>query len=153
MIEGVNIKKLTVHKDERGQLFEILRSDEEIFESFGQTYITVCNPGWIKGWHYHRHQTDFFCVVRGKAKIVLVDWRENSPTYKRVQEYLLSDEEPYLLRIPNGVLHGFQCLGETPCWILNHPTRVYNSQQPDEYRYPLNSEEIPYTPWKKRKGY
>lgn len=153
MIEGSNIKKLAVHRDERGQLFEILRSDEEIFENFGQTYITVCNPGWVKGWHYHKLQTDFFCVVKGTAKIVLIDWREKSPTYKGVQEHLLSDEEPHLLRIPNGVLHGFECMGDKPCWIMNIPTRAYNSQQPDEYRYPLDSEEIPYAPWKKRKGY
>ncbi|MDD5131521.1 MAG: hypothetical protein PHH44_02550 [bacterium] len=56
MIAGVVLKDLTVHKDERGALFEILRSDYPEFKAFGQTYITVCKPGWVKGWHYHLKQ-------------------------------------------------------------------------------------------------
>ena len=36
MIEGVKTKALKVIADERGFLMEMLRSDDEIFENFGQ---------------------------------------------------------------------------------------------------------------------
>jgi dTDP-4-dehydrorhamnose 3,5-epimerase len=153
MIEGVILKDLVVHKDERGELFEILRSDEKIFNKFGQAYITVCYPGWVKGWHYHKLQADSFCTVRGKSKIVLCDKRNNSKTYGLVEEYVLDAEKPQLLRIPCGVIHGFECIGDGECWILNLPTETYNRKEPDEHRFPLNSPEVPYEPWKGKKGH
>jgi len=58
MIEGVIIKKLKVIPDERGRLMEILRADDEMFERFGQVYLTTAYPGAVKGWHYHRKQSD-----------------------------------------------------------------------------------------------
>jgi dTDP-4-dehydrorhamnose 3,5-epimerase len=41
MIKGVKTKKLSVIADERGRLMEILRCDEEIFQKFGQVYMTI----------------------------------------------------------------------------------------------------------------
>ena len=71
MINGVMIKKLKVIADERGRLMEILRADDEMFESFGQVYMTTAYPGVVKGWHYHKRQSDNMAVVRGMMKIVL----------------------------------------------------------------------------------
>jgi dTDP-4-dehydrorhamnose 3,5-epimerase len=153
MIRDVLVKKLGVHKDERGHLFEILRSDDPHFKRFGQVYVTVCNPGWVKGWHYHKKQTDIFCVIRGKSRIVLHDLRKNSKTERQTNIFILSEKTPSILEIPRGVIHGFECLGKEPAWILNVPDHTYNAGTPDEYRLPLDAEEIPYKPWKKRKGW
>ena len=60
MIEGVRIKRLSVHADERGFLMEILRSDDEVFERFGQVYLTTAYPGVVKAWHMHKKQTDYY---------------------------------------------------------------------------------------------
>ena len=54
MIEGVKTKKLNVIPDERGRLMEIFRCDEELFEKFGQVYLTTCYPGVVKAWHTHQ---------------------------------------------------------------------------------------------------
>ena len=153
MIKGVILKELTVHSDERGKLFEILRSDEKVFRKFGQAYITVCYPGWVKGWHYHKIQDDNFCVVRGTARVVLYDARQGSDTKGEVEEYILESGRPVLLLIPKGIVHGFEAVGPEECWILNIPTELYNPGKPDEFRLPLDSPEVPYEPWKKRKGY
>lgn len=153
MINNVLIKDLTVHKDERGRLYEILRSDEKIFKKFGQAYITVCYPGWVKGWHYHKKQRDHFCVVCGKARIVLCDKRKESTTYNEINEFLVDSEKPQMLVIPEGVIHGFECASDKECHILNIPTKTYNREKPDEYRIQLNSPEIPYEPWKNKKGW
>ncbi|MFH1540649.1 MAG: dTDP-4-dehydrorhamnose 3,5-epimerase family protein [Elusimicrobiota bacterium] len=148
MIKGVFVKELTVHKDERGALFEILRSDSPEFKKFGQAYITVCKRGWVKGWHYHKIQTDNFCVVKGKAKIVLIDFAK-----KEFMEFELSDKKPSILIIPPKVIHGFECISKNECWIMNIPTEIYKYKKPDEYRTLLNDPSIPYKPWRKRKGF
>lgn len=148
MIKGVLLKELTVHKDERGALFEILRSDWEIFKKFGQAYITVCKHGWVKGWHYHKIQTDNFCVVKGKAKIVLI-----FPARKEFMEFELTDKKPALLSIPPKVIHGFECTSKDECWIMNIPTEIYNYKKPDEYRMQLDDPLLPYKPWQTKKGW
>ena len=89
MIHGVVTKKLKVIPDERGRLTEILRSDDELFVKFGQVYTTTAYPGVVKGWHYHKKQTDYFAVVKGMIKLVLYDNRDNSPTNGEVNEFFL----------------------------------------------------------------
>ena len=51
MIQGVEIKQLARHADERGFLMELLRSDDSIFTSFGQCYVSMNYPGVIRAWH------------------------------------------------------------------------------------------------------
>ena len=58
-----------------------------------------------------------------------------------------------VLKVPPFVVHGFECLGEEDCWLLNIPDQVYNRENPDEYRIPLNDPSIPYERWKTRKGW
>lgn len=144
MIDGVKIKKLRVIPDERGFLMEMLRSDDEIFEKFGQVYVTACYPGVVKGWHYHRKQTDHFTVVKGMAKVVLYDGREGSPSHGEINEFFMGDMNQILLKIPPLVMHGFKAIGTEPAYIINCPTEVYNYEQPDEYRLPYDTTEIPY---------
>ena len=97
MIEGVMVKQLKVIHDERGRLMEILRCDEEMFEKFGQVYLTTGYPGVVKAWHYHKGQTDHFCVVKGMMKVVLYDSRDGSPTKGEVNEFFLVEHRPTLL--------------------------------------------------------
>ena len=71
MIDGVVVKNLRVIPDERGWVMEMLRCDDDIYTKFGQVYLSVVYPGVVKGWHYHKIQTDRFTVVKGMAKVVL----------------------------------------------------------------------------------
>lgn len=151
MIEGVRIKKLRVIPDERGSLMEILRNDDEIFEKFGQVYITTAYPGVVKGWHYHKVQSDNMCVVKGMMKIVLYDSRDNSPTKGEVNEFFAGVHNPILLHIPVFVYHGFKCIGEEEAIVVNIPTERYNYDNPDEYRIDPHSVEIPYD-WELKEG-
>lgn len=48
MIQGVEIKQLEPHVDDRGYLMELLREDDPIFERFGQSYIALNYPGVIR---------------------------------------------------------------------------------------------------------
>jgi dTDP-4-dehydrorhamnose 3,5-epimerase len=144
VIEGVRSKTLVCHPDERGRLWEILRSDDEIFQRFGQVYITTAYPGIVKAWHAHRKQTDFFTVICGMAKYVLYDMREDSPTRGELDVYYLGRDHLRLITIPPGVYHGFKCVGDQEVIALNCPTEAYNHDDPDELRLPPDSGEIPY---------
>ncbi|MCK4909584.1 MAG: dTDP-4-dehydrorhamnose 3,5-epimerase family protein [Planctomycetes bacterium] len=151
MIDGVKVKKLKFIPDERGRLMEILRVDDEVFDKFGQVYITTAYPGVVKAWHYHKIQTDHFAALHGKMKVVLYDARENSPTKGEVNEFTMGQQDPILVKIPPMVYHGFTTLSDHEAIMLNCPTEPYNRENPDEYRIESDSKEIPYD-WKRQDG-
>lgn len=151
MIEGVVVKELRMIPDERGYLMEMLRSDWPEFERFGQVYVTAVYPGVVKGWHYHKIQTDHFICLQGMAKVVLYDDREDSPTRGEINEVYMGWQRPRLLNIPPGVLHGFKGISQEMALIVNVPTELYNYEQPDEYRLPAHSDRVPYD-WARKDG-
>jgi len=151
LIEGVKIKKLKVIPDERGRLMEMLRSDDDIFIKFGQVYMTTAYPGAVKGWHYHKKQTDSFVVVKGMMKVVLYDARKDSKTFEEINEFFMGEHNPILLQIPCYVFHGFKCISEDEAICINLPTETYNYNEPDEFRVAPHSGEIPYK-WERKDG-
>lgn len=144
MIDGVKTKKLKVIPDERGRLMEIMRCDEDIFDQFGQIYMTTNYPGVVKAWHYHKIQTDYVVCVKGMIKIALYDGREDSPTHGVLDEFFIGEYNPMLVSIPSGVYHGWKCISEGESIVVSTPTHPYNREQPDEYRLPPDTAEIPY---------
>lgn len=148
MIDGVKVKKLKIIPDDRGRLMEILREDDEMFEKFGQVYMTTALPGVIKAWHYHKKQTDNFTCISGKMRLGLYDARKNSPTYRNVEEYIISLDDPMLVQIPPEVYHGFKCISDTEAVVINTVTLPYDPGEPDEYRADPFDSNIPFD-WKK----
>lgn len=144
LIDGVRIKKLRLIPDERGYLIEMLRADDDIFERFGQVYMSVAYPGVVKGWHYHKIQTDFFTIVGGMMKVVLYDGRPDSPTHGEINEFFMGELNPLLITIPPGVLHGMKAIGTAPGLLINCPTEPYDYDEPDEYRVDPHGSEVPY---------
>ncbi len=135
MIEGVKVKKLKVIPDERGRLMEILRVSETGIQP-QQVYLTTAYEGVVKdkeNFHMHKNQTDFFCCVKGKIKLVLVDSRDGSKTKREINEFEIGEENFCLITIPKRVLHAFKSLkGET--FIVNCIAPEYNKDGPDEVR-------------------
>ena len=151
MIEGVLIKQLKVIPDERGLLMEMMRDDDPFFRKFGQVYLSVVYPGAVKGWHYHKKQTDHFVFVKGMAKVVLYDRREGSPTKGEVNEFFMGESNPILLLIPPLVLHGMKGIGTEPAYLVNTPTEHYVHENPDEFRMAPDDPSIPYD-WSRKDG-
>jgi len=151
MIDGVKLKQLQVNCDERGYLFEILRSDDDVFTQFGQVYLTAAYPGVVKAWHMHGQQVDNMCVVAGHAKLVLYDARENSATYGEIDELFPGVDNRILVQIPPGVYHGFKNIGTSEVLVLNIPDKPYAHGMPDEYRLEPHAKKIPYD-WARRDG-
>jgi dTDP-4-dehydrorhamnose 3,5-epimerase len=151
LIQGVNVKPLKIIADERGYLMEMMRSDDPFFQRFGQSYVSVAYPGVVKGWHFHKVQTDHFVIVKGMMKVVLYDQREGSPTKGLINEFFMGEKNPILVTIPPGVVHGMKGIGTEPAMLVNVPTELYKYDKPDEYRIDPHKNDIPYD-WERKDG-
>ena len=150
MIDGVVAKNLRRISDERGWLMEMLRSDWDLFEKFGQVYATMAYPDVVKAWHMHKKQIDFLVCIKGRAKLVLYDGREGSKTKGEINEFTMGEENPLVVKVPPEVWHGFKAVDQAAI-VVNVPTELYNYENPDEYRLSPNTDKIPYD-WKLKPG-
>ena len=111
MIEGVVVRDLAVHGDERGRFIETYRRE---WVPGGREMIQANRAdrqaGCIVGLHFHRKQADWWYVVEGTARVVLHDLRVGSPTDGETMSFDLTGEEPRGVYIPPGVAHGFASL-------------------------------------------
>ena len=147
MIEGVVTKQLKQVADERGWLIEIMRSDWEQFQKFGQVYVTAAYPQVVKAWHMHKKQTDNIACIKGMIKLELYDRRERSKTKNEINEFTIGERNLLTVKIPPEVWHGFKTVTEEYALILNVPTELYNYKESDEHRLPPDTAKIPYD-WK-----
>lgn len=142
MIEGVRLKKLVRHCDDRGFFQEILREDEGLLREFGQASMSKTYPGVIKAFHWHERQDDLWFFPVGNAQVVLHDLRDASPTRGQTDVFYMGEDNPLLLLIPAGVAHGYRTLGERPAIIIYFTTGTYDPRNPDEKRIPYDDPSI-----------
>lgn len=111
VIDGVVVVRLNAHGDERGRFVETYR--REWFadrDEMVQGNRSDKQAGALVGLHFHRHQADYWYVLRGKARIVLHDLRVGSPTEGATLVLDVDDVEDQGVYIPPGVGHGFAAL-------------------------------------------
>ncbi|MHC4067362.1 MAG: dTDP-4-dehydrorhamnose 3,5-epimerase family protein, partial [Planctomycetota bacterium] len=102
---------LKVHEDDRGYLYEVIHSSDSFVSQFGQVYVVGDRVQYItRAYHKHAHLHDWFCIVHGSAKFVLVDDREDSPTYRMFDIVVGTGRTPSLVVVPPGVYHGWMSL-------------------------------------------
>ena len=128
-IEGLKIKKVILHYDERGFFAELVKFGEETFHEIKQTSYAETKPGIIKAFHFHDYW-ESWCVVKGLAKIVLADIREKSPTKGEKEVMYVNGKDLLVIAIPPGVAHGYEVLGSESMGIVYHSAEVYNPDRP-----------------------
>lgn len=108
-IAGVHLVHLSSHNDPRGSLTEIYRREwAPDGREMLQANLSVSRANVLRGLHFHRRQTDYWCVLSGAAFVGLVDLRAGSPTRGRAEGLRIdAGEERVGLVIPPGVAHGF----------------------------------------------
>ncbi len=148
-IEGVVVKPLKKIQDERGCIYHMLRSDDPIFEKFGEIYFSSVHPGVVKGWHIHEKMTLNYAVIKGNIKLVLYDAREGSPTKGNIMEIVMGQDNYCLVKVPPMVWNGFRGVGDETSIVANCATIPHD---PDEIkRMDPNTDKIPYD-WKIKHG-
>lgn len=142
MINGVEIKKLTVYPDDRGFFAEIAKEGEAVWKDLKQLSVTQTYPGVVKAFHWHKRQYDLWFCAAGNIQAVLWDQREDSPTKGETQVVYMGERAPVALLIPPGVVHGYRVLGLTPATVTYFTTEAYNPKDPDEERIPFDDPKI-----------
>lgn len=116
--EGVWVIEPEPHTDERGFFARMWCRDE--FEQHGiDPELVQCNvsfnqhKGTVRGMHFQNAPHEEAKLVRcthGAIFDVIVDLREDSPTYLKQFRVQLSASQRNALFIPKGFAHGFQTL-------------------------------------------
>ena len=125
-----NLIKLPKFSDSRGwslnDVYSMCRGPG-ILEDFQVNY-SILYPGIIKAWHRHKHQDDYFCILKGMAQVgVYTD--EEGP-----EKFFIGEHNPAVVHIRAGEWHGLTCVGNEPCGLLYLVTRKYDPKNPDEER-------------------
>lgn len=132
-MDGVEVKELKVHQDNRGWLFEVLRKEwikDSREKDFGQLLLTTSYPGQVKGNHYHNRKIEWFCVLKGKMDMVLKDLETNE-----VKEVVMDGDKPVIVRIPPKVAHGYRSTGKDICFLLVYCNESFDTNDPDTIPY------------------
>jgi dTDP-4-dehydrorhamnose 3,5-epimerase len=110
-IRGVHVVAPAIHGDDRGLFVETYRRE---WFAGGREMVQANRAdrkaGTLVGFHYHLHQSDYWYVPAGSARVVLHDLRQGSPTDGGTLALELSGDNHVGVFIPPGVAHGFAAL-------------------------------------------
>lgn len=131
-LKGAFIVELERREDRRG--FFALSWSQKEFESLGLSSLLVeCNisfnskKGTLRGMHFQvapYAQAKLVRCTSGSVYDVIIDLREDSPTFKQWSAVELTAENHKALYVPEGFAHGFQTL-EDRTEILYQMSEIY----------------------------
>ena len=105
--DGVRLRPLTQHPDDRGVFTELFRDEWDTGVQPVQWNAVVSEPGVLRGVHVHPVHDDYLVVFSGRATVGLCDLRRNSPTHGTAAAVELGEHALQAITIPHGVAHGF----------------------------------------------
>jgi dTDP-4-dehydrorhamnose 3,5-epimerase len=145
-IVGVAVREVLHVPRDHGVITEMYRPEwDPTGEPVVQIYQSRLFPGAIGAWSCHMKSVDRLFVNQGHLKVVLYDGRDDSRTHGQVSELFIGDARPTFVVLPTGVWHGLQNLGSSDALVVNFPTLAYDYEDPDHWRLPFNSDQIPYS--------
>ena len=148
MIANLTIKQLNKYTDDRGWLAEIYREDETAYQpSMG--YMSLTLPGVIRGPHEHHEQSDCFVFAGpGSFDLYLWDRRDNSETNGESLVLRVGEDNPSMVIVPPGVVHGYKCVGDKPAYSINLPDKLYRGRDKKDEIDEIRWEQDPNSPYK-----
>ncbi len=139
-MQGLIIKRLKKYTDERGWLAEVFRHDEVDYNP-AMAYVSLTKPGVVRGPHEHRAQSDCFVFTGpGSFDLYLWDRRAESKTKGEHLKIRVGEDNPTMVIVPPGVVHGYKCVSEIDAYSINLPDKLYkgigkNDEEIDEIRW------------------
>lgn len=98
-------------------------------------FMTCTKAGKIYGISFQKGdhaQSRLLHVVRGSVKVIAVDFRKNSPTYKKWLSFTLSDYNKEQVLLPKGLGYGFVTLSDDVAII----------EKVDQYDAPMEVQKV-----------
>ena len=124
---GVAIRKLQVHTDARGTVFEPLES--RLLAGWRNVHTVVSEPGAIRGNHRHVRGTEVTAVL-GPA---LVRYRVGDS----IEERQVPAGEAWRFEFPPGTAHAFKNTGARPMISVSFNTEEHDPARTDAEREEL----------------
>ena len=118
---------LTLHEDNRGDLFEAVRADGR-----GQVFVSTTKPGITRGNHFHLKKVERFLVFSGKAKI-----RLRKVLTDEIFTYEVSGDQLQAIDIPTLHTHNITNVGDEPLLTLFWTNEHYDPADSDTFFLPV----------------
>jgi dTDP-4-dehydrorhamnose 3,5-epimerase len=119
-LRGVKVIKPEVFEDERGLFMEAYKrtafEEGGIDREFVQDNHSKSKANVLRGLHYQRGdaaQAKIVQCTEGVILDVVVDLRQDSPTFGESLSRILSEHNKKMLYVPRGFAHGFLTLSST----------------------------------------
>lgn len=128
-IDGIIIAELKQIFHPKGDIFHIIKKDDNGYVDFGELYSSTVNYNQIKAWKKHYLMTCNIVIVSGEIKIVIIDKRKESKTYNKIDKFILSKEDYFRISIPPGLWYGFKGLGKSKNVIINFADIVHDPNE------------------------
>ena len=100
--------------------------------------------GFVRAWHAHRRERKYVTVLRGAALVCCVpidDW-DNPSREQPVSRFVLSEEKPGVVEIPEGYANGIMSLSDDASVVFFSSSTLEESHG-DDVRYPARH----WDPW------
>ena len=114
---------VTVYKDERGSLFETVKS-----LNGGQTFISTTRPGVTRGNHYHISKFERFFVIQGHAEI-----RIRKLFSTDTHAIHVSGDHPQYIDIPTLHTHNIKNVGDDDLIVLFWSHELFDPNKTDTF--------------------
>jgi dTDP-4-dehydrorhamnose 3,5-epimerase-like enzyme len=124
---GVAIRKLQVHADGRGTVFEPL--DPRLLAGWRNVHTVVSEPGAVRGNHRHVRGTEVTAIL-GPA---MVRYRVGDTT----EERHVPAGEAWRFEFPPGTAHAFKNTGARPMILVSFNTEEHDPARADAEREEL----------------
>ena len=145
LIDGVKLKPVSNIVTRNGLTTEVYRDEWKLWDGNPRHVIHVSfRAHAISAWHCHQHQTDNIFVTDGSLRLALYDARPGSPTQGKLNVFNLSRANPMIVVVPPMIWHGTKNLENSASGMINFFDRAYVYEDPDEWRLPEDTDQIPY---------
>ena len=108
-MKQIKIFKSSIFKDHRGHLWTSWKKNR-IKLNFIHDKFSISKKNTLRGLHGDKKTWKLVQCLYGEIYFVVVDFRENSPTYKHCESFTLSSKNRMQILIPPGCLNGTLCL-------------------------------------------
>lgn len=115
--------KLKLRTDERGHLFEMIKTNTK-----GQIFYSQTKPGITRGNHFHTRKIERFCVVQGEAVIKL-----RRIGTEEVIEYKVNGDTPAVIDMPVFYTHNITNIGNDILSTIFWSNEFFNPEDPDTF--------------------
>ena len=114
---------LTVNSDDRGWLFELVKS-----EQFGQVFISQTKPGYVRGEHWHHTKVERFCVIQGQGEVFFRQLGSD-----KIFSHKLTGQHVQVIDIPVGCIHAIENTGTDDMLLIIWANEILDKDSPDTY--------------------